>query len=127
MPSMRDPFRAAFFPPPPSSIDICGLASGLASGQEMSPYALKQAMSMEKPVIATGVGGVHETVKDKKAGFLVRRGDYEGWIQKISLLISNPERAYEMGRYGRKFIQDNWDSRMAAEKLVGILKSIRSK
>ena len=32
-----------------SSIDICGLATG----HDMSPYALKQAMSLEKPVIAT--------------------------------------------------------------------------
>ena len=106
-----------------SSIEICGLASG----HDMSPYALKQAMSMEKPVIATSFDGAHETVRDKKAGFLVKQGDYKGWIQKISLLIDNPERAYEMGRYGRKFIQGNWDSRLAAEKLAVILKGIRPK
>ncbi len=106
-----------------SSIEICGLASG----QEMSPYALKHAMSMEKPVIATDVGGVHESMKDKKAGFLVKEGDYKEWIQKISLLIDNPEKAYGMGRYGRRFTQENWDSRLAAEKLAIILKGIRSK
>jgi len=103
-----------------ASIDIYGMASGI----EMSPYSLKQAMSMERPAIATDVGGVSETMQDKKTGFLVRRGDRQGWIEGISTLLNDTEKAQEMGRQGRRFVQDNWDSRVAADRLVRLLKEV---
>lgn len=103
-----------------ASIDIYGMASGI----EMSPYSLKQAMSMERPAIATDVGGVSETMRDKKTGLLVRRGDRQGWIEGISMLLSDTEKAQEMGRRGRRFVLDNWDSGVAADRLVRILKEI---
>jgi len=106
-----------------SSIDIYGLASG----NDMSPYSVKMAMSMEIPVIATDIGGVSETMRDERTGFIVKRGDYGGWVEKISLLLNDPKMAQDMGRSGRKFVQENWDINAEAEKLVGILEEIRPK
>ena len=106
-----------------SSIDIYGLASAI----EMSPYSLKQAMSMGVPAIVTDSDYISATMLDGKTGFLVRRGDHEGWIERILLLLGDVERAQEVGRQGRRFVRDSWDSRLAAEKLVAILKSVRSK
>ncbi len=104
-----------------SSIDIYGLASAI----EMSPYSLKQAMSMGVPAIVTDSDYIQATMLDGKTGFLVRRGDYIGWIERISLLLGDVKRARDMGRMGRRFVRDNWDNGVAAERFVGILKGIR--
>ncbi len=106
-----------------SSIDIYGLASGI----DMSPYSLKQAMSMEKPAIATDVGGVSETMRDGVTGFLVMRGDHRGWIERIMLLLGDAERARDMGKQGRRLVRGSWDNVVAAEKFVKIVKEIGPK
>jgi len=105
-----------------SSIDIYGLASC----NDMSPYSMKHAMSMERPTIATDVGGISDTVRDGETGFLVRQGDHTGWTEKISLLLGDAKMARDMGKQGRRFVQDNWDNSVAAERLVGILEGIKS-
>jgi len=106
-----------------SSIDVYGLASGV----EMSPYSLKQAMSLERPVIATDAAGMSETMRHGETGFLVGRGDHEGWVGRISQLLGDPEKAQGMGSAGRRFVRDNLDSRVAAERLVGILEGLKPK
>ncbi len=104
-----------------SSIYVYGLVSGI----DMSPYSLKQAMSMEKPAIATDTGGVSETMRDGTTGFLVGLGDYRGWTEKTTMLLGDAERARDMGSQGRRFVQDSWDSSVAADRLVAILGEIK--
>ena len=89
------------------SIDVYALITGM----DLSPLTLKEAQLMEKPVIATDVGGTKEIMVDKKTGFLVREGSSEDIIEKISQLLENKQMATEMGKEGSKFIQEkfNWE------------------
>ena len=89
------------------SIDVYALITGM----DLSPLTLKEAQLMEKPVIATDIGGVKEIMVDKKTGFLVREGSSEDIIEKISQLLENKQMATEMGKEGSKFIQEkfNWE------------------
>ena len=66
-----------------SSIDVYALPSGL----DTIPLTLKEAQLLEKPVIATNVGGIPEGLQKNQTGFLVEEGDHKGWIDKISILI----------------------------------------
>jgi glycosyltransferase involved in cell wall biosynthesis len=50
-----------------SEIDVYALISGI----DMSPLTLLEAQLMEKPVIATNVGGIPELMIDGKTGFLI--------------------------------------------------------
>ena len=83
----------------------------LISGMDMSPHTILEASIMEKPVIATNVGGIPELIKNGKTGFLVEKGNHEQIIEKISFLLENPEIAGKMGIAGKKFIEENfsWD------------------
>ncbi len=89
------------------AIDIYALITGM----DLAPLTLKEAQLMEKPVIATDVGGDGEMMIDKKTGFLVREGSSEDIIEKISQLLENKQMATEMGKEGSKFIQEkfNWE------------------
>ena len=90
-----------------SSVDVYALITGM----DLAPLTLKEAQLMEKPVIATDVGGVNEMMSDRKTGFLVKEGDHNDLISKLSLLFDDKNLAKQMGMQGRKFVEDafSWD------------------
>jgi glycosyltransferase involved in cell wall biosynthesis len=78
----------------------------LASAWEGMPLVVGEAMAMEKPVVATDVGGVRELVGE--AGVLVPAGDSLALANgMIALMQSSAEGQQKLGRAGR--------SRIAAE------------
>ena len=89
------------------TIDVYALITGM----DLAPLTLKEAQLMGKPVIATDVGGDKEMMVDKKTGFLVKEGDANDVIKKLSELLENKQMASEMGEEGAKFIKEqfNWD------------------
>lgn len=66
---------------------------------------------MEKPVVATDVGGVKEMMIDGKTGFLVKEGDSSELLRYISKLLENDKLATEMGGKGRTFVVEafSWE------------------
>ena len=90
-----------------SEIDVYALITGM----DLAPLTLKEAQLMGKPVIATDVGGDKEMMVDKKTGFLVKEGDANDIIKKLTKILENKQMASEMGKEGAKFVKEqfNWD------------------
>ena len=90
-----------------TEIDVYALISGI----DMSPLTLQEAQLMEKPVVATNVGGIPELMKDKETGFLIQKDNPGELFDKLSTLLDNPEKAKEMGKKGKDFVIKNfsWD------------------
>ncbi len=64
-----------------------------------------EAQSMEKPIIASNIGGSNETVIDEKTGFLFESGNAKSLCQKILKTISMDEISLKsIGIEGRKNI-----------------------
>ncbi|MCP4716563.1 MAG: glycosyltransferase family 4 protein, partial [Deltaproteobacteria bacterium] len=63
----------------------------LTSLWEGLPRVIPQAMAAGLPVVANGVDGVCEVIKDGTNGFFLRPHDIEGMSQKIIRLLSDPE------------------------------------
>lgn len=102
-----------------TEIDVYALVSGI----DMSPLTLQEAQLMKKPVVATNVGGIPELMKENETGFLVDKGDAEGWIEKLSILIKDKQKREEMGNRGRKFVEENFNwEKIAKEFLSNINK-----
>ena len=100
-----------------TEIDVYALVSGI----DMSPLTLQEAQLMKKPVVATNVGGIPELMKNKETGFLVEKGDAEGWIEKLSLLINDEQKRKTMGEAGRKFVEENFNWNKIAKEFLDIL------
>jgi glycosyltransferase involved in cell wall biosynthesis len=100
-----------------ASIDIYALASGI----DMSPLTLQEAQLMKKPVIASNSGGIPELMKADETGFLVKRGDYKGWIEKVTLLLNDKKLAEQMGNAGRKFVEENFSWEKMAKDFLKIV------
>ena len=90
-----------------TEIDVYALISGI----DMSPLTLQEAQLMEKPIIATNVGGIPELMKNGETGFLIEKNNSAELFEKLSTLLNNLEKAKEMGKEGKEFVKNNfnWD------------------
>jgi len=102
-----------------SDIDIYALISGM----DLAPLTLKEAQLMEKPVIATNAGGIPEMMIDKKTGFLVKEGNADDLIEKISILINDNQLSKKMGNAGKKFVEETFNWEKIAEKFLVVMKT----
>ena len=100
-----------------NEIDVYALVSGM----DLAPLTLKEAQLMKKPVIATNAGGIPEMMVDGKTGFLVKEGDYEGWIMHISNIINEKELSKKIGEEGREFVKETFNWEKIAKNFIQIL------
>jgi len=100
------------------TIDVYALITGM----DLAPLTLKEAQLMEKPVIATDVGGDKEMMRDKQTGFLVKEGNSEDIIEKLRLIFEDSSSAQEMGKEGRKFISEQFNWEFVAKNFLEIIK-----
>lgn len=77
----------------------------LTSHSEGFSNALLEAMGMGLPALVTSVGGNIEMVTDGESGFLVSPGDDEALSKKMTFFLENPDKAREMGRAGRAWVE----------------------
>ena len=60
------------------------------------------------PIIASKIGGLIETVADGKSGFLVPPENPRAIADKLSQLIEDRSQIKALGKFGRKFILQNY-------------------
>ncbi len=90
-----------------TEIDVYALISGI----DMSPLTLQEAQLMEKPVVATNVGGIPELISHDETGLLVPPENSEQIANAVNELLSNPEKAKKLAINGNNFVKNNmtWD------------------
>ena len=93
----------------------------LLSGMEGLGQTIIEALLMEKPVIATNVGGIPELIEDGKTGFLIESGNHEDLIKKINQVFDQPDVASNMGSKGKEIMQENFNWDNIAKKFMSIL------
>ena len=93
----------------------------LLSGMEGLGQTIIEALLMEKPVIATNIGGIPELIEDGKTGFLIESGNHEDLIKKINQVFDQPDVASNMGSKGKEIMQANFNWDNIAKKFVSIL------
>lgn len=82
---------------------------------ETFPSAIREAMSVGRPVVATDVGFVSEGVIDGVTGFLVPRADAEAISKKVLTLLSDEKLREKMGRAAHEYAKQafNWHNIVA--------------
>jgi glycosyltransferase involved in cell wall biosynthesis len=88
----------------------------LPSLSESWPISLAEALSMEKPVVATDVGGVREIVHNNETGLIVKPEDVAALSDAIVKLLENKSLSERLGKNGRKFVIENFDWARLASK-----------
>jgi lipopolysaccharide/colanic/teichoic acid biosynthesis glycosyltransferase/glycosyltransferase involved in cell wall biosynthesis len=91
----------------------------LPSMREGLPRSVMEAMAMGKPVIGSDIRGIRDLLKDG-AGLLVPPNDYVALAEAMTRIIEEPEKAAEMGKIGRKRIEEKYDISMIMEQLISL-------
>jgi len=70
----------------------------VSSDNEGTPMSAIEAMAASCPVVATRVGGVPDLIQDYQTGRLVPPGDPESLAEAVLDLLSDPQKAQDIGR-----------------------------
>jgi starch synthase len=75
-----------------------------------------EAMACEAPVVASAVGGILEVVEDGKTGVLVPPAQPAALAQAITRVLGNADLARDMGRAGRRRVEEKFSWASVAER-----------
>lgn len=67
-----------------------------------------EAASCKLPVVASGLEGLKDAIKDGENGFLVESGNAEAWVNKIKELLDDDQFRKEFGAKARQYVIDNF-------------------
>lgn len=92
----------------------------LASDFEGMGRVLLEAMVMNKPVVATDVGGIPDVVDDGITGILVPVGDANALANAIQKLLRDPQLRTQMGTAGYKKISEQFSAATMVQKITDV-------
>jgi len=87
---------------------------------ENFPYSILEAFALGKPVIASDIGGMPETVVEGRTGLLFEPGNVTALSRKMEYMLANPARAGEMGRNARKRAEKEFDAETHYRRLIEV-------
>jgi len=90
------------------------------------PSKILSIMSAGIPIIASMNlnGDAPKLIEKANAGYTVPAGDYKSMSEKILLLFKNKELKEELGKNGRKYIEENLSVRTAADKYEKLFQEV---
>ncbi len=95
-----------------STQDIPGVLSAmdvfaLTSHNEASPVSIMEALSCQRPIVATDVGSVDETVLQDKNGYLIEPGNVDEMAHAWIKLLRDRQLSEKLGDFGRNHVVEN--------------------
>jgi glycosyltransferase involved in cell wall biosynthesis len=94
----------------------------LPTRADLSSWVLLEAMATGVPVISTAIAGIPEIVIDGQTGYLVQPDDEETLVDRLRLLLFNPELRRRFARTGRERVELHFNLERNAEVVVERLK-----
>jgi glycosyltransferase involved in cell wall biosynthesis len=94
----------------------------LPSYREGTPRTVLEAMAMGRPIITTNVPGCREPVQDNYNGFLVPARNSVHLATAMLRMIEIPELAAIMGKRSRHIVEQRYDARVVACKMLDEMK-----
>lgn len=90
------------------------LPNGMSEG---IPVSLMEALSAERPVVASDLRGIPELVEHERTGLLVPPADSRALAAALLRVHDDPDLAQRMGRAGRQVVLREFDLRLSAAQL----------
>lgn len=121
-------------------VDILSLAQVFVTPSIYEPMGIVnlEAMAMELPVVGTRTGGIPDCIEEGKTGLLIpieQMQDGTGtpldpakfeadMAERLTYLLENPQLCKEMGKAGRKRVEEHFSWEAVAEKTYRLYQSL---
>jgi len=89
-----------------------------------APLVILEAMACGKPIVATSAGGIPELVHDGETGFTVSIGDDEAMVERIQVLIDNPDIGIRMGNTAAEIARKEYDLEQMVKNYIDLYKEV---
>ncbi len=96
----------------------------LSSHNEASPVSILEALSCERPVVATAVGSINESVIEGTTGYLVTPGDENEMSSRWLKVLNDPQHATDLGTAGREHVIANSSLNSMTEGYMELVESV---
>ena len=93
----------------------------LTSRSEGLPNVLIESQAAGVPVVAFDVGGIKETLKQGKTGFLVAERSAQAIAQQVSAVLSQPDWMVNASRTAEKFVRERFSLDSMGRELVRVM------
>ena len=91
------------------------------------PNVILEAMAARLPVLTTPTGDADRIVKDGTTGFLLKPDDPQGMADCIVNLVRAPALAMQMGQAGRQQVEQDYNIKSLAHRLLSIFSDFTRK
>ena len=92
----------------------------LVTNWEGFPLSILEAMRAGLPVVASGVGGVGESVRDGETGYLIPPGQIEPLHDRIRRLLVDPQLRVRLGGLGRTVYGEHFTLEQTVTKTLAV-------
>lgn len=103
-----------------SQLDFIVLSS-LWEGLPLTPI---EAFSVGKTVVATGVDGTLEVVRNKENGLLVKARDAKSLAEKINWMIEHPEERKQMEQKAKETFENEFSFKILTQSYIDYYRSL---
>lgn len=83
-----------------------------------------EAMAHGKPVIACQGEGIIDVIENNKTGLLVKPKDVESLTDAINFLLSNPQKACQIGKRAKRLVLENYTWEKNIEKTIEVYQEV---
>ena len=94
------------------------------SQTESFSFVLLEAMAMERPIVATRVGGNPELINDGETGVLVAPGDFRELARAAASLLDDEGRCRKLGEQGRRKIKEELTFAAMGERTLKVYREV---
>ncbi|MDP1559850.1 MAG: glycosyltransferase [Pirellulaceae bacterium] len=98
----------------------------LTSDNEASPVSILEALGVERPVVATKVGSIPETVLENQTGFLVPAGLPEPMAAAWLKVLADRELGERLGKNGRQRVVKHHSLQSMTDGYMDLIESIHN-
>lgn len=97
----------------------------IVSSYDNYPNVVFEAMASGLPIIGTNVGGIPSQIIDRKTGILVKLNDIDDLKESILVLANNRNLREQMGKNGRRRVEQEFSWDQSAVELEKLYQGIR--
>ena len=95
----------------------------LATGLDCCPTTILEASLLERPVLASRIGGVPEIVLEGEDGWTIDNTDTDTWIDKLSSVSQDAKLRRRLGEAGKRWVTEQFGWRRIAAQVEALLKN----